>query len=611
MRNECAERVSGLRHCPAERRDGSPLNVKVQVNDALSRHHLSRAVVEVYVNYTRTNTALTGKDGGVLLHVPLHTGLPVTFVASKNGFISTALPYKTNRTPIFSSVTVSLLAPTQGNIWLFEDSVQIFSKTSDASLQPVVTFPQSLLNLTHSSNVTSIQTFLTFPHQQHGFLNPPGIVSTQSGYVGVELSPVASVSVQLYSGDSELHVSGPVQIRLRVPISSGLQTSDVVPAWFFNRTTGGWMREGLGRVTSVDGKLLWMFTAPHLGYWVAAPLSSTRGFSGPVDFFFHHASLLTALVGGTLIMAVCLLVGLLYYCRRSSSENNSKKTLPVMRRDQTTSTCDEVFEISSGSSSHPRSGPKQTFTESADNGHSSAFISLQCDGLRSDPEAVAVMLECNELELNADLRTSGQIRVPPTLTDSLFFYNQHVAILHAPAFIHMEDQPEQVHRSRSSTLPRVGASNSAAAETLTENNFTQTLAKSPCDQQNQAADTEQPGAPDGSQAAASSRTCRGPFSLPESVSVPGTLNRIGHNRHALAGASKVPSPQPPRAWFVSLEGKPAAEIQHPRRRRPVESRETSLDSGVDMSELNQTSGRRAVTLERNATFVKSKQDNPQ
>lgn len=41
--------------------------------------------------------------------------------------------------------------------------------------------------------------------------------------------------------------------------------------------TGGWMRKGLGTVESVEGKLTWTFTAPHLGYWMAAPLSSTGG----------------------------------------------------------------------------------------------------------------------------------------------------------------------------------------------------------------------------------------------------------------------------------------------------------------------------------------------
>lgn len=46
---------------------------------------------------------------------------------------------------------------------------------------------------------------------------------------------------------------------------------------FFFLSSGGWMRKGLGKIILVDGKLMWNFTAPHLGYWIAAPLSSTGG----------------------------------------------------------------------------------------------------------------------------------------------------------------------------------------------------------------------------------------------------------------------------------------------------------------------------------------------
>lgn len=65
----------------------------------LSRQFLSQAAVEVYINYTRAGAALTGEDGGVLLHVPYQTGLPITVVASKDGYVDTLLPCKTSRMP--------------------------------------------------------------------------------------------------------------------------------------------------------------------------------------------------------------------------------------------------------------------------------------------------------------------------------------------------------------------------------------------------------------------------------------------------------------------------------------------------------------------------------
>lgn len=62
--------------------------------------------------------------------------------------------------------------------------------------------------------------------------------SLLTGYMSVDLRPVAAVSVRLFSGDTELHVCGPVQISLRVSDPPGLQPSSVIPAWFFNQTTG-------------------------------------------------------------------------------------------------------------------------------------------------------------------------------------------------------------------------------------------------------------------------------------------------------------------------------------------------------------------------------------
>lgn len=78
---------------------GSAFDLKVQVDDVLTRQQLSQATVEVYVNYTRISTALTGEDGSVLLHVLHQTGMPIAIVASKDGYICTLLPCKTDRTP--------------------------------------------------------------------------------------------------------------------------------------------------------------------------------------------------------------------------------------------------------------------------------------------------------------------------------------------------------------------------------------------------------------------------------------------------------------------------------------------------------------------------------
>lgn len=272
-----------------------------------------------------------------------------------------------------------------------------------------------------------------------------------------------------------------------------------------------------------------------------------------------------------------------------------KRISSGIKKDQSTSTCcDEVLEVVSG---------VQTDSDNA------SVISTHDGSIITNPNIVAFATEDSSLELNSGdltcvLKKADHIRVPASLTDSLFFYNHSVAILHTPALFHLEEHPE---RSKSATLPRSGALNFGTTEPMGKDSSTQTsLNGTP---QNQAAETE---LSEGSQDAP-----RAHFGLPESVSAPGTLTNIVVSRHsmqAMTALSENPSLQPPRAWFVSLEGKPAAEIRYAvseeqRRRRPTESRETSLDSGVDMSELNQMPGRK-VTLERNVTFVKSSKPAP-
>ena len=73
--------------------------LKVQVNDIISRQYLSQAVVEVFVNYTKTNSTVTRNNGAVLISVPYKLGLSLTIIAYKDGYVLTPLPWKTRRMP--------------------------------------------------------------------------------------------------------------------------------------------------------------------------------------------------------------------------------------------------------------------------------------------------------------------------------------------------------------------------------------------------------------------------------------------------------------------------------------------------------------------------------
>uniref|UniRef100_A0A3B5MEJ9 FAM171 N-terminal domain-containing protein n=1 Tax=Xiphophorus couchianus TaxID=32473 RepID=A0A3B5MEJ9_9TELE len=219
--------------------------LRVQVSDMLTGRPLSKAAVELFVNHTLRSSAFSGDGGDARLHVPFHAGLPVAVATSKQGFISALLLWETSRKPSESKIK---------------------SRVVQGAVRGPFVAPGLVLSAINLS-------YLTVPR----LTSDQGDSLNTLGFVSVELSPVAAVSVRLFSGDVELNVSGPIQISLNVPESRGLQESDVVPAWFFSRTTGGWMRRGLGKMTLVDGKLMWTFTAPHLGYWIAAPVTSSRG----------------------------------------------------------------------------------------------------------------------------------------------------------------------------------------------------------------------------------------------------------------------------------------------------------------------------------------------
>lgn len=91
--------------------------LKVQVNDIISRQYLSQAVVEVFVNYTKTNSTVTRNNGAVLIRVPYKLGLSLTIIAYKDGYVLTHLPWKTGRMP--SKHLSSILPPLNMNDFFF------------------------------------------------------------------------------------------------------------------------------------------------------------------------------------------------------------------------------------------------------------------------------------------------------------------------------------------------------------------------------------------------------------------------------------------------------------------------------------------------------------
>nr|XP_020476206.1 protein FAM171B isoform X2 [Monopterus albus] len=622
----------------------SQFALKVQVRDLVTRQPLSGALVAVYMNRALSGSARTGERGEVLLWVAYSAGLSLTLLGNMEGYVLSPLPWSTSKRPIFSAVTLLLLPHSQGNVWLFEDSVLIIGKLPDSSSQPKVKFPKNLLTLPEKSNISSVTAYLTVP-QQHiakDCINcTPGIISNKSSLRTVELKAVASISIQLYFGNEGLQVRGPVQISLPLGHDTHLRASDTVPAWAFNLRTGAWENQGLGVVKAVGDELVWTYTASHLGYWIAAPLPSSNDYLGhgsSVDFISYHTYLLMGILGATLAIVIGFLSLLLCHCGGSYREPGRKRArfskLTVVKKDQTTSThMEEGLLFRSGDNSlvscsiqcEPSSTPRHRVNyniyveEPGSVPTAPLYENIASDRIKGphppphyiNGEEVARLREKSE-------RSRANVNSDTFFQDKLVhIYNRPVAIIQAPELFTAQEQ--QMSGCKAATFPRNGAEYDAHSEPTSKDSYTQTLPKVLHHHQSRGESSPQRSSQDEPQPLETPPQSQGPNAgvwgrysnlLESSVSVPGTLNEAA-GMQTFSGGHGVPgelqgisertlleltrgksSSSHPRAWFVSLDGKPAAQVRHSiidlqSRHRPPSSNDTSLDSGVDMNEPQQ------------------------
>ncbi|RXM31561.1 Protein FAM171B [Acipenser ruthenus] len=557
----------------------SLFTLKVQVNDLVSRQYLRQAAVEVFVNYTRTNFAYTEENGAVLLKVPYKLGLTLTIVARMDGYVLTPLPWKTAKMPSYKSI---------------------------------------------------------------------------------ELTPVAAVSVHLFSSGKEVKVTGPIQIMLPLPGNTKVKPADAVAAWAFDSQTGSWVNRGLGMVKQDEDRVVWSYVAPHLGYWIAAPLPTGDGIIGRtttlMDFSSYHTYLLMAILGGTVVIVFGFFAVLCCFCRgrvcepQKSEQDVSK--MEVLRKDQATSTNGNQSISFKESARHNEKSTNMPMMSSRDGSRRDESASTRQKGnfniyvddvglpsakhynenqgnSATQPESCRSQHQPTYVNSSETVRSkemTEQQRVHLALNENIYrishiperlvhIYNQPVAILQAPDLF---STPEQLSGCKSATLPRKGQLvYNPLMEPMSKDSYTQTLPKMPLLSHLQPETCRQQEVPKGPQSLASNPEtwARYSSSLLESVSVPGTLNEAvgmspfcselqGISEQTLLELTKgKPSPHP-RAWFVSLEGKPIAQVRHSfidlqKKKKPTNSNDTSLDSGVDMNEHHPSR-----KLEREKTFIK-------
>ncbi|TKS66656.1 Protein FAM171B [Collichthys lucidus] len=619
----------------------SQFALKVLVRDMVTRQPLPGASVDVYINHTLRSSTQTGERGEVLLWVTYSPGLSVTLLGSMDGYVPSPLPWSTTKRPIFSAVTLLLLPHSQGNIWLFEDSVLITRKLPDSSSQPRVKFPKNLLTMSDSINISSVTAYMTVP--QHHLAKDcanctPGIISNKSVFRSIELKAVAAINVLLYSGGEELQVRGPIQFSLPLGHNTRLRAADTVPAWAFNLKTGAWENQGLGIVKSVGAELVWTYTASHLGHWIAAPLPSSNDYLGHEsswDFLSYHTYLLMGILGGMLAIVVGFLSLLLCHCGSSHRQPRRRRRarfskLTVVKKDQTTSThMEEGLLFRSGDNSlascsvqcDPSSTPRHKanyniYVEDPGSRPAAPFYENIAPDRTKGSQPPSLYINSEEV---ARLREKAEQNRANMNSDNFFqdklvhIYNQPVAIIQAPELFSAQEQ--QLSGCKSATFPRNGVEYEAHSEPASKDSYTQTLPKVP-HHHIQSGSSPQQSSQDEPQPLETPPQGQGPNAgvwgrysnlLESSVSVPGTLNEAA-GMEAFSGVHGVPSElqgisertlleltrgkplsSHPRAWFVSLDGKPAAQVRHSiielqSRHRPPSSNDTSLDSGVDMNE---------------------------
>lgn len=75
---------------------------------------------------------------------------------------------------------------------------------------------------------------------------------------------------------------------------------------------GAWVNHGWGIVKEYNNHFIWTYDAPHLGYWIAAPLPGSRGIVNIKLFFTSYREL-------ELILDFNVILGTSTYFRKTFS----------------------------------------------------------------------------------------------------------------------------------------------------------------------------------------------------------------------------------------------------------------------------------------------------
>ncbi|XP_027016798.1 protein FAM171A2 [Tachysurus fulvidraco] len=342
----CAKRTCGKSVADPE------VQVRVKVFDSGNLSPLSNAAIVVHGNRSVLASSQGGSDDAVVVYFQYRTGTWVIITASRKDYVTSSVPWHANKVPLFSSVSLYLLAQRPGTLILYDDVIHVFHGSPGGRSQPWLHIPRRSLQLNSSfSEMTAVLTTARDMSEINYF---PYLLALEHNVTGGEdiwtdLAVVAAVSAQLFDREgSEVQVTEPVHFSVPLPSDSHVRSPTSIPVWVYNMNTGLWMRNGTGYIRRDGSHFTWDFMASRLGYWIAAfPSASGPGLSHPSlrDITTYHTLILLSILGSLALLVLVLLCVLLYYCRRrclkprrQQKQGQVSTALSNSRRDQGTST---------------------------------------------------------------------------------------------------------------------------------------------------------------------------------------------------------------------------------------------------------------------------------